>query len=195
MTDIIAGMEIITVSLTILFVTGLFLPAVRTTTKRSVLEAPPEIVYAVVTDNTDWYYRSDLKGLNIISVDGDMEAWEEIPRSGIVIRFKTKTKVPSSFYSFDMKSKLMSGYWEARFDHFEGDRTLFTATEYIRLGNPFIRTLSYLFFDIDRFMETYQNDLRKKIEDVSTTTGAMETSLDTTGIVTGEGLSAENKPG
>ncbi len=44
-------------------------------------------------------------------------------------------------------------------------KTPFTATEYIKMKNPILRTLSYIFFDIGKFMEVYQKDLAKKIKD------------------------------
>lgn len=59
----------------------------------------------------------------------------------------------------------MSGYWTAEFKEVKDGKTLFTATEYIKMKNPILRTLSYIFFDIGRFMEVYQSDLDKKIKD------------------------------
>lgn len=149
----------------IVFIIGLFLPKERVETRESIFDASPKTVYDLVTNNKDWSYRSDLKALKIISVDGDIETWDEISQDGTIIRFKTRDKKPYSFYSFDMESKVMSGYWTAEFKEVKDGKTLFTATEYIKMKNPILRTLSYIFFDIGRFMEVYQSDLDKKIKD------------------------------
>ncbi len=92
-----------------------------------------------------------------------MEIWDEISHDGTVIRFRTREKRSFVFYSFDMEAKLFTGYWTGEFASDGNGGTLFTATEYISIKNPFIKTLSYLFFDIGRLMDEYQEDLRNKI--------------------------------
>lgn len=148
----------------LIYLIGLLLPKERIVTRQSVFNAPPEVLYSIVINNEDWTYRSGLKDLTIIERKGDMEVWEEISKDGAVIRFTTKEKKPVSFYSFEMDSKMLSGYWTADFKSVEGGKTLFTATEYISVKNPFVKTLSYLFFDIGKLMDNYQYDLKQKVE-------------------------------
>ena len=148
----------------LIYITGLLLPKTRVVTRSSTFAASPKTLYTIVTDNTDWKYRSSLKDLVIVEQNGDNEVWEEYPHKGAIIRFTTKEKVPYSFYSFDMDCKMFSGYWTATFDATNGGGTLFTATEYISIKSPIIKTLSYLFFDIGKLMNDYQNDLRIKVE-------------------------------
>jgi len=146
------------------FIIGLILPKERCVTRQSMFDVSPEELFKVVTNNDDWKYRSDLESLNIIDRKGDIEVWEETGKGGNVIRFTTREKVPYSLYSFDMESKMFSGYWTAEFEEADTGKTLFTATEYIRIRNPFIKSLSYLFFDIGKLMETYQTDLGNKLK-------------------------------
>lgn len=146
-----------------IFIIGLILPKERIVSRQSVFNASPEVLYKVVTNNDDWTYRSGLKDLKIIERRGEIEIWDEIAENGNVIRFKTKDKIPYSFYSFDMDSKIFSGYWAAEFREIGKVKTLFIATEYIRMKNPFIKTLSYLFFDIGKLMEAYQRDLTSRL--------------------------------
>lgn len=148
----------------LLIILSLVLPKQRIVTKQSVYDASPQTVYNIVTDNNDWTYRSDLSNLQIIEKQGDIEAWKETDRKGNVILFRTKEKVPCSFYSFDMKSRIFTGYWTAYFEELPEGKTLFTATEHIRINNPIIKVLSYLFFDIGKYMEKYQSDLDLKIK-------------------------------
>lgn len=147
----------------LIFLIGLLLPKERVVSRQSLFPVSPEVLYTIVTNNEDWKYRSDLKDLILIEKNGEHEVWDEITKDGAVIRFTTKEKNPHSFYSFEINSKLFSGYWTATFEPAENGETLFTATEYISVKNPFIKTLSYLFFDIGKLMDNYQNDLRKKI--------------------------------
>ena len=113
--------------------------------------------------NQDWKYRKSLDDLRIIETIDNIETWEEVSK-GNVIRFKTKEKIPFTFYSFEMDSKLFKGSWFAEFESVESGKTRFTATESIEYKNPFIRTIGYVFMNLDKYMETYQNELRDKIE-------------------------------
>ena len=148
----------------IIFVIGLLLPKQRIETRETVYEVSPKEVFDIVTNNNDWKYRSDLKNLKIVEINNNVEEWEEISKDDNIIRFKTREKRPYSYYSFDMESKVMKGFWTAEFKELENNNTLFIATEYIEMKNPFLRVLSYLFFDIGKYMETYQEDLGKRIK-------------------------------
>ncbi len=148
----------------LIYLTGLLLPAERVVSRQAVFNVAPETLFRIVTDNTDWQYRRSLKDLVILESDKGMEVWDEISHDGTVIHFRTKEKRPNSFYSFDMQSNLFTGHWTGEFEPQANNKTLFTATEHIRVKNPFIKTLSYLFFNIGKLMDTYINDLHTKVE-------------------------------
>lgn len=142
---------------------GTFLPRIRTETKQCILNAPVDVVFAIVTNNQEWHYRSSLDDLDIIRTQGDIEEWKETA-NGVTIRFKTLEKRPHSFYSFEMDSKMFTGEWHATFEPMEGGKTLFTATETIEYKNLFFRLVGYVFMDLNKFMTTYQEELTARIE-------------------------------
>ena len=142
---------------------GALLPRIRTETKQCILNAPVDAVFAIVTNNQEWHYRSSLDDLEIICTQGDLEEWEETTH-GVTIRFKTLEKRPHSFYSFEMDSKMFTGEWQATFEPMEGGKTLFTATEKIEYKNLFYRLVGYAFMDLNKFMTTYQEELTARIE-------------------------------
>ena len=143
---------------------GLALPKERVVTRTGQFPIAPEVLYRIITDNNDWKYRTNLKDLVILKDDEGMQVWDEYTEDGSVIRFTTREKIPETFYSFDMESKLFTGYWEATFKLAEDGGSIFTATEHIRVKNPFVKTLYYLFFNVGKLMDAYQNDLRGKVE-------------------------------
>ena len=151
-------------TLLLILIIGLLLPAKRILTKKIIYDVPIEKVYSVVTNNNDWKYRTSLDNLIIVEANGDFEIWEEVS-AGNIIRFKTKEKKPYSFYSFEMENKLFKGYWFAEFEKIENEKTLFSATESIEYKNPFIRVLAYIFINLDKYMETYQEELRIKLKE------------------------------
>ena len=149
--------------LLVVLIIGLFLPKTRVLKKETIYNAPIETVYNTVTNNQDWKYRKSLDNLKIIETNNDIETWEEVSE-GNVILFKTKEKRPFTFYSFEMNSKLFKGSWFAEFKFVENGKTRFTATESIEYKNLFIRVIGYAFMNLDKYMETYQNELRDKVE-------------------------------
>ncbi len=149
--------------LLVVFIIGLCLPKKRTLTKVTIYHASAEDVYNIVIDNHNWKYRTSLDDLRIVETDGDFEVWDEIS-NGFTIRFRTTKKIPCSFYSFEMKSSMFTGYWQAEFETIENGETRFTTAESIDYKNPLIRVIGYAFMNLDKFMETYQNDLRKKLD-------------------------------
>lgn len=142
---------------------GALLPRARTETKQCILNAPVDVVFAIVTNNQDWHYRSSLDDLEIIRTQGDIEEWEETAHA-VTIRFKTLEKRLNSFYRFEMESKMFTGEWQATFEPEEGGKTLFTATEKIEYKNLFYRLVGYAFMDLNKFMNTYQEELTVRIE-------------------------------
>ena len=152
--------------ITLVLITGLLLPGKRIGSRQCFYNASPEKVYNVLINNTDYGYRSDLKEIIIIeSLDG-IEVWDEIAKNGSVIRFKTARKEPFSLYEFDIiKGNGFPGHLKGGRQQTSTGGTHFSSTETIRMKNPFLKVLSYLFFDIEKFMDNYQNDLRVKLSE------------------------------
>ena len=146
----------------VVVLTGALLPRARTETKQCILNAPVDVVFAIVTNNQDWHYRSSLDDLEIIRTQGDIEEWEETAHA-VTIRFKTLEKRLNSFYRFEMESKMFTGKWQATFEPEEGGKTLFTAIEKIEYKNLFYRLVGYAFMDLNKFMTTYQEELRIRL--------------------------------
>lgn len=142
---------------------GILLPRTRTETKQCILNAPVDVVFAIVTNNQEWHYRRSLDDLKIIRTQGDIEEWEE-SANGVTIRIKTIEKRAPYFYRFEMDNKIFTGTWQATFAPVEGGKTLFTATEKIEYKNLFYRLVGYAFMDLNKFMTTYQEELADRIE-------------------------------
>ncbi len=151
-------------ALLIIVLIGLFLPKKRIQVKQTIFDAPIEKVFNTVCNNHDWQYRTSLEDLKIIESENGFEIWEETS-SGYTIRFKTKEKHPFSYYSFEMESKHFTGLWFAEFESLHNGKTRFTATESIEYKNLLIKILAYPFINLDKLMEIYQNDLRKKLNE------------------------------
>lgn len=147
-------------------IVGLLLPKERKMTRQTRYNASKETVYNIVTNNEDFTYRTGIKEIRILKKEGEKEEWEEIGYNGTIINFRTREKKPFSFYSFDMKNDVFTGYWTASFEETANGGTLFTATEHIRIKNPYLKVFSYPFFNIGKFMENYQTDLRARLKEL-----------------------------
>lgn len=151
----------------LIYIIGLFLPKQRVYTKESVFNTSTQKLFDIVCNNQQWQWRSDLMNLNIISTDNKgLQVWDEIDKQSNIIHFKAIEKIPYSYYHFTMENSIMIGYWIGEFIELEGSKTKFIATEYIEMKNPITKVLSYLFFDIAKYMDTYQKDLGKRVESI-----------------------------
>lgn len=138
-------------------------PSGQTHTLQTVFQAPPETVFAVVSNNRDWHYRTLLDDLRILQTDDrGWEVWEERSQ-GRTIRFTTQAKQPPSFYAFTMQGEGFSGRWQARFEALPGGRTRFTATEHMVFDGAFMRLMGWCCVDLAGYMRTYQEDVRRKL--------------------------------
>lgn len=149
----------------IILVIGLLLPQERSATLSTQYKASPEDVYKALINNEDYTYRTDLAEIVIIEKNGDIEIWDEISKTGNRIRFRTTLKEPYSRYEFDIiEANGFTGHWAAQLSESANGGTIYTSTETVRIRNPFIKVMSYIFMDITKFMHTFQEDLRLKVD-------------------------------
>ncbi len=149
----------------IILVIGLLLPQERSATLSTQYKASPEEVYKALINNEDYGYRTDLAEIVILEKNGDFEVWDEISTTGNRIRFRTTLKDPYSRYEFDIiEANGFTGRWAAQLSEDGNGGTLYTSTETVRIRNPFIKVMSYLFMDLTKFMHTFQEDLRRKVD-------------------------------
>lgn len=147
----------------VIYVIGSFLPETRKLTKTTVYSANAEKIYKVVTDNQHWQYRTSLDNLEILSREGENEVWQETSNN-ITTLFRTKEKRSFEYYAFDMSNPFFKGEWHVNLTPINEAQTRFEATESLTFSSPFIRVLSYLFMDLEKFMQIYEDELRAKLE-------------------------------
>lgn len=141
----------------------IFLPKTQIIEKSKEYNYSAKKIYEVMTNNKEWKYRTGLDELNILETDGEYQVWEEVS-AGNKIRFKTKEKIKYSFYSFEMESKAFTGEWSAELKEIDANKTIVVMKETVEFNNIFMRILGYFFFDLAKYVEIYQEDLRKKLE-------------------------------
>ncbi|MBW2004077.1 MAG: hypothetical protein JRI72_05600 [Deltaproteobacteria bacterium] len=95
-------------------------------------------------------YRTD-KGL----------VWIEHPKKGRPIKFREKGKVQNSRYEIEIvPNGSFSGYWVGEFAEVDGGVKL-EFTEVGEIHNPIFRVLAYFFFDLEKTIKEYQENLKK----------------------------------
>ena len=147
--------------ITIVMIIGLFLPKERTFTKTAVLNSDVTKVFNIVTDfknQTSW--RNDVKEIIVI----DNNTWTEVPKKGTAITFKVKQKVENEIFEIVIiEPKNFNGYWIGTFKQTKVNQTAIEFKEVITISNPFFRTISYVFVDLDKTMNLYLQNLKQKL--------------------------------
>ena len=145
----------------IVLIIGLFLPKQRTFTKTAVLNSDVTKVFNIVTDfknQTSW--RNDVKEIIVI----DNNTWTEVPKKGTAITFKVKQKVENEIFEIVIiEPKNFNGYWIGTFKQTKVNQTAIEFKEVITISNPFFRTISYVFVDLDKTMDLYLQNLKQKL--------------------------------
>jgi hypothetical protein len=145
----------------IVLIIGLFLPKERTFTKTAVLNSDVNKVFNIVTDfknQTTW--RNDVKEIIVI----DNNTWTEVPKKGTAITFKVKQKVENEIFEIVIiEPKNFNGYWIGTFKQTKVNQTAIEFKEVITISNPFFRTISYVFVDLDKTMDLYLQNLKQKL--------------------------------
>ena len=145
----------------IVLIIGLFLPKERTFTKKAVLNSDITKVFNIVTDfknQTTW--RNDVKEIIVI----DDNTWTEVPKKGTAITFKVKQKIEKEIFEIEIvEPKNFNGYWVGTFKQTNQNATEIEFKEVVTVSNPFFRTLSYLFVDLDKPMDLYLENLNQKL--------------------------------
>lgn len=145
----------------IVLIIGLFLPKERTFTKKAVLNSDVTKVFNIVTDfknQTTW--RNDVKEIIVI----DNNTWTEVPKKGTSITFKVKQKIENEIFEIEIvEPKNFNGYWVGTFKQTNQNATEIEFKEVVTISNPFFRTLSYLFVDLDKTMDLYLENLKQKL--------------------------------
>ena len=145
----------------IVLIIGLFLPKEITFTKTAVLNSDVTKVFNLVTDfknQTTW--RNDVKEIIVI----DNNTWTEVPKKGTAITFKVKQKVENEIFEIVIiEPKNFNGYWIGTFKQTKVNQTAIEFKEVITISNPFFRTISYVFVDLDKTMDLYLQNLKQKL--------------------------------
>jgi hypothetical protein len=144
----------------VVLVIGFCLPREFVATRTTIISAPSDHVFGVVTDPISQpIWRSDL-----IEVRDDGEGqWTEIPKRGDPIRFAEIRREVPYLYEIEFSSQQgFAGKWVGTFESVSrGTRVTFTET--IVVSNPIFRVIARLFRLPDKFMDDYLASLRRRM--------------------------------
>lgn len=119
----------------------------KTSVFRTELPYSTESVWAVMTDTTQYAWRSDLK---CIETDSDT-VFREIYPNGNETVFTITEKKPFTRYAFHMENKRFSGEWTG------------TLEERIEIYNPLMRLVAGMAWNLNKLQQTYVQDLKKEL--------------------------------
>jgi hypothetical protein len=130
--------------------------------RKIIFDSDRELVWNVVTDNSDYRWRTEIEK---IVIDKNGADWTEYyDREGkSFTRFFLRQKEPFSLYIFDMENKLFTGQWTGEFSEHPGGGTECVFTESITVKNPLIRVLIRFLRPFEKMQRRYIRDLQKKL--------------------------------
>ncbi len=126
----------------------------------AVLQADIHSVWDIVTDNSNFSWRSDLERIDV-SEGG--RRFTEFTKNGFSTDFTVTVKEECRRYEFDMENRNMTGHWTGIFERADNGGTVIHFTEELRMQNPLMELLSHLFMNIGKMQRIFVADLKKAL--------------------------------
>lgn len=116
-------------------------------------------VWEVVTDNSNYAWRSDLSK---IEIGKDNLSFIEYTSKGFKTNFIITEKKPFERYEFNMSNKNMKGHWIGKFNKID-DGTEIEFIEEVSVNNPIMNLFAGIY--LKKQQELYINDLKKALSE------------------------------
>lgn len=148
-----------------LSLTVVILPSERSYSKTEIINANVDKVFAIVTNLEAQTWRKSTPSIEIVDKTSGSEVWLEKPKHGPEIKFQTKTKqAPNLFVIEIIDNPQFGGTWTGKFSSTNDGKTKIEFTESVSLNGFVSKLFSYLFFNIEKTVETYVADLKTEAE-------------------------------
>lgn len=161
---IVIGVLSIAILLTVLVLAGLTIPKAHRASRTTTLAAPPEGVFAIVSDFIRYpEWRSDVKSMVVDGQGGvGTMVYEEGSHGPIPYRVEAHEPPSRLVLRIADPSLPFSGAWTYALRS-SGAGTELTLTEDGEISNPIFRVMQKLFFSPYDTIDTYLADLEKRL--------------------------------
>lgn len=118
-----------------------------------------EKLWDIITDNTDYSWRSDLSKIEIV----DDNHFIEYAKNGFPTYFEITKKEKLKEYSFNIENASIKGVWTGLFRELPNGNIELTFKEEIEVSNPIMKLSAkpYLKNQQKRYMRDLENKLQK----------------------------------
>lgn len=117
-------------------------------------------VWEVVTDNSDYSWRTDLEKIEIKNQNNFIEIY----KTGGKTEFEVIEKTEYKTYSFQMRNKFFYGGWNGEFIEINPDETKLIFTENLKFSNFFIYIVSFFAINLKKMQKDYFDDLERRLQ-------------------------------
>lgn len=118
-----------------------------------------ESVWAVMTDTTQYAWRSDVKA---IETDSDT-VFREIYPNGNETVFTITEKEPFTRYAFHMENKRFSGEWSGTLEELAQGGCRLILEERIEIHNPLMHLVAGMAWNLNKLQQTYVHDIKEEL--------------------------------
>ena len=116
-------------------------------------------VWAVVTDNSDSSWRSDLDRIEC----ADALHFTEYTQKGEATHFAITAKEDCKLYAFDLENPLLTGKWTGEFVPLPDGGTRIIFTERVKIRNPIVALAARMTGMLRKMQDAYAADLRRRL--------------------------------
>lgn len=121
------------------------------------IEESAEKIWNIITNNTDYQWRSDLSKIEII----DDNQFIEYDKNNFPTHFKIIKKEYLERYEFEIENSNIKGYWIGQFEPKENNTTKLIFIEQIEVKNAIMKLLAKPY--LKKQQKQYIKDLKIKL--------------------------------
>lgn len=128
--------------------------------KKIVLSYPREEIWKIVTDLSDWKWRSDLSKIEVCNP----QYFIEYTKKNIPTHFHITDKKANEYYRFTIENDHIKGVWTGTFLALEPNKTEFILLEELEINRFIMKLLSKPY--LKKQQKQYIDDLEKKLKEI-----------------------------
>ena len=132
----------------------------KTSTITAEFAAAPAQVWAIVTDQQNTGWRSDLDRVEVVC---DTE-FVEYTKRGFATHFRITDIEPVKTYAFSMENQNFTGEWRGTFSETSQGGTRIVFTEQLKMKKPMMRLVAHVFMNLQKMQRKYVRDLEIALE-------------------------------
>jgi hypothetical protein len=159
------ALGVVAALIVVVVVVGYSLPVKHTARVTAVVPAPPEQVYAIITNVAEFpEWRTGVRSVEVVPSPDGKRRWREVSKNGTIPFVAESANPPTTLVTrIDSKSLPFGGTWTYEVQPDADGRSRLQITEDGEIYNPIFRVVSRFLIGYEGTLREYETDVQRKL--------------------------------